>query len=347
MADDNDDILAALAAVSRSFSSELTSRVGRLDGIIGNRHWLSVGNYKESLVRDLLRRHLPSRLTVSTGFVLAQLGGKRVLSRQIDVLVWNSHDHGPYLVDGEFVIVPPDALVAAIEVKGNLTRAALWDAIHALDSLSPFRDIPRFVGPETKFFKAIFAYQRDAKLTFPEGMLDILSSYYHSDTTWKFADRLKWLQQLDTLPNGTFPFVDVVATLGTGVIALREWFVNKETMPAYTAWATVDANGDDTYGFLQREFLANILSKGKPRWLSMHAPGAATLLDANGADLLPGKCAVLLRDAAGEITSIGTMKPDDVKDFVGRIHGAKACKRPKKLGTTASPDGGDSDDEEP
>ena len=54
-----------------SNSKELVSKVSRLDDLIGRDHWLSVGNYKESILRNLLSSTLPKKYEVSTGFIIA------------------------------------------------------------------------------------------------------------------------------------------------------------------------------------------------------------------------------------------------------------------------------------
>ncbi|MGL1044646.1 hypothetical protein ACSTD6_20785 [Vibrio vulnificus] len=47
-----------------SYSHELQSKMKRLDGLIGRHHWLSVGEYKESILRDLLTELLPKKFEV-------------------------------------------------------------------------------------------------------------------------------------------------------------------------------------------------------------------------------------------------------------------------------------------
>ena len=62
-----------------SYNEELLSKVSRLDELIGRDHWLSVGNYKESILRSLISNILPRRYEVSTGFILAcDRGGKLI-----------------------------------------------------------------------------------------------------------------------------------------------------------------------------------------------------------------------------------------------------------------------------
>src|SRR5713101_3761761 len=52
-----------------SWSKELLSATDRIHYLIGNRHQPTKGSYREALLRRLLRRVLPDRFRVSTGFI--------------------------------------------------------------------------------------------------------------------------------------------------------------------------------------------------------------------------------------------------------------------------------------
>ena len=112
-----------------SVAAEVEARVNRVRHLIGGKHWLSVGAYHESLVRDLLREHIPGRFAVSTGFVRWH---DTIISQQLDVIIWDRSRIAPLLEDGEFVIVPPDAVVAVFEVKTTLTRKEFRKALDLL-----------------------------------------------------------------------------------------------------------------------------------------------------------------------------------------------------------------------
>lgn len=93
------DFQVRLQALSATYSAELKSKMDRLQQILGDAHWFSVGSYKESLIRGLLAQKVPKRFHVGTGFVVAVRAKKRVISRQIDVLIWDACDHGPLFRD--------------------------------------------------------------------------------------------------------------------------------------------------------------------------------------------------------------------------------------------------------
>jgi hypothetical protein len=85
-------------------------------------HGPTLGSWGESLLRGFLSRHLPQRWTVGQGFVRST---PDLVSRQIDVLVWDSLDGVPLWTVGDFVVLPPGATAIAVEVKLNLNTTAV------------------------------------------------------------------------------------------------------------------------------------------------------------------------------------------------------------------------------
>ena len=70
-----------------SFSDELEAQVNRLDEIIGRDHWLSVGEYKEKLIRSAIRKILPRKYSVSSGFIIGN-NGDLIKSKQMGVTLF-------------------------------------------------------------------------------------------------------------------------------------------------------------------------------------------------------------------------------------------------------------------
>ena len=54
----------------KSISKELLSIKGRLRNFIDDHHWPEDGRYKEIILTDILRKHLPKSVSVGTGFVV-------------------------------------------------------------------------------------------------------------------------------------------------------------------------------------------------------------------------------------------------------------------------------------
>jgi hypothetical protein len=133
---------------SATIAGELASLSQRVRFIID--HGPTVGTYRENLLQSLLRKHLPERYHVATGFIFG-------LSRQIDILIYDRVDYAPIFREGDLVIVPEESVRAVIEVKTELTSSNLESALELLHSTSYLDDY------EPPFFKGIFAFQSALK----------------------------------------------------------------------------------------------------------------------------------------------------------------------------------------
>ena len=114
-----------------SWSAEFSSKISRVNDLIGSHHRPSVGSYREVLFRNFLKSFLPKDWNISTGFVI---GDEGQVSRQQDVIIWKSSETLPFLNEGDFAIVPQNAVLALIEVKSFLDRKELKNALGCLHS---------------------------------------------------------------------------------------------------------------------------------------------------------------------------------------------------------------------
>ncbi|MFH1287288.1 MAG: DUF6602 domain-containing protein [bacterium] len=99
---------------AEKYSISLTKEMEALEGRLGCfiKHKLYEGEWRETVLRTILRRHLPNTIGVGTGFIVFPDGA----STQIDVLLYGKEK--PLLFQsGEFVLVTPDAVKGVIEVK--------------------------------------------------------------------------------------------------------------------------------------------------------------------------------------------------------------------------------------
>ncbi len=124
-----------LTAYAGMVGSEFSSKLDRLSQIIGTSHELSVGEYKESLLRNCLKRFIPKRYSVGTGFILfvnddlRHQGSENIdlsnikhhtTSHQLDIVIYDEFDHAPLFKDGDFVVLRPESVKSIVEVKGFL-----------------------------------------------------------------------------------------------------------------------------------------------------------------------------------------------------------------------------------
>ena len=110
-----------------SLTSELESLRNRVRSFIKGAHWLTDGEWKESVLRSLLRRNLPKTVQVGRGFVITENGA----STQIDILIHDSTK--PVLFqDGDLAFVTPDAVLGIIEVKTSVTHSTFRESMEIL-----------------------------------------------------------------------------------------------------------------------------------------------------------------------------------------------------------------------
>lgn len=135
-----------------SLGREVDSLKQRVRDLIADAHWQTDGEWKESVVRQVLRRPLPATAVVGRGFVVTG----QCATHQLDVLV---HDASKPLLfrDGDLVFVTPDAVLGVIEVKSRVTLSLFRESAQKLAS-----DINLIrLHPNTRAFAALFAFDDD------------------------------------------------------------------------------------------------------------------------------------------------------------------------------------------
>ena len=104
----------------KSVADEFKAYENRVRNIIDDHHWGEDGRFKEIILMNYLKRVLPKRLSVGTGFVKSRDN----ITTQIDIIVYDNTF--PLLFsEGDFIIAVPENVVGIIEVKSNLICANL------------------------------------------------------------------------------------------------------------------------------------------------------------------------------------------------------------------------------
>ena len=135
LGEDGSQILTRFRAVAKSYTALFQAQRDHIHQLLGSTQNYSSGIFRESLLRNFLTTVLPRSISVDSGFVY---GFEQVPnSRQIDIIVWDSGRHATVYQSQEFVIVPPEAVIAAISVKTTLNKADLVESLENLLSLTP------------------------------------------------------------------------------------------------------------------------------------------------------------------------------------------------------------------
>lgn len=100
-----------------------------------------LGTGREEVIRDFLRRHLPKRFGVSTGFVFDVHGN---VSRQIDVIIYDAFICPSFEAVGGKLFFPCEAVVCVGEVKSTLNSKR--DIHKAFNNILSVRTLDRSAG---------------------------------------------------------------------------------------------------------------------------------------------------------------------------------------------------------
>lgn len=111
----------------RSISAECEALKNRVRLFIDDQHWLTDGEWKESVLRSLIRRSVPSNIAVGRGFVV----GRNVTSSQIDLLLYDNTLPVLYR-DGDLAFITPTACRAIIEVKSKVRPSTIGEIARKL-----------------------------------------------------------------------------------------------------------------------------------------------------------------------------------------------------------------------
>lgn len=142
-----------------SITSELNIIKNRVRNLIGSANWNDEGRYKEAIFKNVIRRFLPSYLSVGSGFIVkSSMPGETIISKQLDVIIYDNRI--PILFsEGDFVITTPGNVRGIIEVKTNTTIYNFSTYLTNLEiSLLRF---PEFTALGKKIFAGLFSFSFD------------------------------------------------------------------------------------------------------------------------------------------------------------------------------------------
>lgn len=148
-----------------SITSELDAIKNRVRNLIGSAHWGEEGRFKEVVLKNVIKKFLPTNLSVGTGFILKANGESdedNVLSTQLDIIIYDNTL--PLLFsEGDFIITTPTNVRGVIEVKSRLNVTRLRDTVQKFEtSITPF--IQDFESRNDKVFTGIFSFDFEGNI---------------------------------------------------------------------------------------------------------------------------------------------------------------------------------------
>lgn len=232
-----------------------------LDGV----HYPSEGQYLEYVVRSYLRRRIPRRFEISTGFISTleantQTGEEthvtRKVSRQFDILIWDADTFPPLFRADDFVIVIPESVRAIIEVTKCL------DTAKVREDLEKFDDLYELYSWERQRFRpytAMLAFSSKRRMT---DLLQLLERFYlfNSSIPIPFRYHAARAKGLETRPFALPSFIDSICILDRGFIKGRmetTLLKHMRSVVRYVAY-TNEPNIEASFGLFERDVVLTL-----------------------------------------------------------------------------------------
>jgi len=117
----------------KSITKELDTIKNRVRNLIGSSHWGEEGRYKEAILRNVIKRFLPSNLSIGTGFVIKKNNGNTQISNQIDIIIYNN-TVPVFFSEGDFVITTYKNVKGIVEVKTKIKNNQLQEIIQKAET---------------------------------------------------------------------------------------------------------------------------------------------------------------------------------------------------------------------
>lgn len=148
----------------KSITNEIDIIKNRVRNIIGSAHWGEEGRYKEAVLKNVIKKFLPSNLSVGSGFIVqgnSAQPNEVILSTQLDIIVYDN-TYPLLFSEGDLIITTQSNVRALVEVKTKVVstngqKNSLSSIMETFNDLSKFEIIAN--KSETRIFKGLFAYE--------------------------------------------------------------------------------------------------------------------------------------------------------------------------------------------
>lgn len=232
-----------------------------LDGV----HHPSEGEYLEYAVRSYLRRRIPRRFEISTGFIsLLEANTQndnsvqvtRKVSRQFDILIWDADTYPPLFRADNFVILMPESVRAIIEITKCLNAKKILTDLQKLD------DLYELYSPERQKFRPYTAMLALSSKKVPiTNFLQYLEKFYlfDSDIPITFRYGLARNKSTENRPFALCSFIDSICILDKGLIKgkMEKTLINPDYIVRYDAYGD-KPNQETSFGMFERDVILNL-----------------------------------------------------------------------------------------
>jgi hypothetical protein len=182
---DEKQIVKDFRAVARSFAEAFKVTKDHVRSLLGSTQNYHSGLFREGLLRTFLIDLLPRAVSVDSGFIYGF--GQVPTSAQLDIIVWDSSRHAAVYRTPDFVIVPPESVIAVISVKSNMTKGDIEGALDNLFSVVPLDLAYRGTWQDEAgkptvppILKCVVGYESPTNV---ESVLPTVSEFYATRTT--------------------------------------------------------------------------------------------------------------------------------------------------------------------
>jgi hypothetical protein len=134
-------------AYRKSISDELMSIKDRARNFV--KHWPEDGRYKEIILKNVLKKHLPKTVSVGTGFVVDD---NEKCTTQIDIIVY-SNTIPPLFCIEDFIIVAKESVLGIIEVKTKIDNGKIEEI------MGKAHENGKLIGKH--IFNGVFGYEAE------------------------------------------------------------------------------------------------------------------------------------------------------------------------------------------
>lgn len=235
-----------------------------LDGF----HHPSEGENFEYIIRSYLRKRIPKRFEVSTGFVSTviqkydtnkQLKLIRKTSSQFDIIIWDSLNYPTLVQADDFVVLPPEAVISIIEITKSLDQQKLKEDLEKFDSLYSLYSYER---QEFKPYTAILALSSRIK---SNTILQGIEKYYLYDSVAPPNIRYSILRsgEMETRYICIPGFLDSICVLDKGIIQSRVKHSPENNYKLYVRYCELlsTQEGEESLGFFEQSLVLFLSEK--------------------------------------------------------------------------------------